>query len=258
MLITSPKRFIIVGVFICCIILLNCPPGPPGRVVYDPEKLPEIVPGYQWYSTPNDIEIPGTVFRVAPNGDTNLVTRIEIDTEKGICILPNAQVYTKVEYGILAKFLGLQKLNLIADADINKEKEVTVGIELEDTTCEKAFDDKIEEALMKRTFWLEAKMVQYKKERFFIIRECIWAKSMKLMFDENILGSQKIKAGLMKIVEGEQGVTWKVDAKFQLKYKYEKPLCVLYKIDKLYLSMVRAGSLIIQSSPVMKINYYLK
>ena len=125
--------------------------------------------GWQFYHRPTTLEPIGTVFRIDPNRRRFIVDKLDVESRRGKEVSEYLEDQIELGAGILARLVGVGP-----EADTNAkiaEKIIFSLIEPErEVTTDRALDDVLQPFLQSLNYRID--------NRYFLIRECRWAKAM--------------------------------------------------------------------------------
>lgn len=189
--------------------------------------LPDLrYPGFRTFPTPRTHDAPGTVFRVGPDGTTQLVTRLDVPVEQGSEAFPSYELRSYFSATALANILG--RTSLSTHFGTNQLYEATVCLGAGHT--ERTYDTDIDSAVR------EARFDIISGWDYFVVRETISVASVEFAFEKTISDFANLRTALKSVAEAEAGITWESKESDKLKKNFEVPHRVFYKSSRVVLS----------------------
>lgn len=186
------------------------------------EKKPDyaLPPGWQFYSRPNNLEKPGTIFRIDSKGTKYRVEKlrpeVEISPEPGLREI--SAIETKV--GILARFLNLESFKAKASAGNVKMLEFTIIDPIRYSTTDTQIDKVLQPYLKEMEF--------KEKNKYYIIRDTRTAVAMKYILSDEIYGEIGGEASLNEIVNTELKLSGNKSGIKELYQKFPERLGIMF------------------------------
>jgi len=179
--------------------------------------------GWQFYSKPNNIEKPGTIFRIDKDNVKYIVTHLVINTDEGEEAFGKSSQQVAINIGFFANILGISKLNVNAAAKVDNN--FLLEFELVNARRESTTDDELKKVLDPYLKKMEFRADQ----RYFITRETRKGSGIVYKLNKQIasqFGGEaeienvvSLKGNFVKVSKGKD---------FELVGKFETPLRVMF------------------------------
>ena len=187
--------------------------------------------GWQFYSRPTNLEPPGTIFRIDPEGKRFIVDRLKPVVDTGP--EPGASKVESIEAkaGVLARLVGLQPLNANVSAGAAKILEYEIREPVRESTTDVQMDAVLKPYL--------AKMEFRPNQRYYIIRDARSATAMKYQLSNEQLGEIGGEATVNAVVDANVKLSAKREGRYELAQAFPERLGVMFLPEEI--APVRAG-----------------
>jgi len=176
--------------------------------------------GWQFYSRPNNLEQPGTIFRIDSEGKRFIVERLKPEVERGP--EPGASKTESIEakVGVLARFIGIEA----ASADVSGSTSRTLEFQLTSPVRESTTDLHMDAVLKPFLAHMELRP----KNRYFVVREVRTATEMKFRLTDGQLGEIGGKAAMTPAITAGAKLSAKSGGVSELTQAFPERLGVMF------------------------------
>ncbi len=187
--------------------------------------------GWQFYSRPNNLETPGTIFRIDSKGVKYIVSRLAPEIyntpEPGTSKVEK----TDTKVGILARLLGLEPVS----AKVSGSKVKTLEFEIVEPIRNSTYDIQIDKVLYPFLQTMEYKA----KNKYYIIRESRSAIAMKFRLSDSLLGELGGAATITEVARADLKISAKQEGFNELCQDFPERLGVMFLPEEI--APVRQG-----------------
>jgi hypothetical protein len=221
-------------------------------------QFKELLPGYTFYDAPNDLDKPGLIFRVTPQGERFDVTYLNVTPQQGRIEIKELEQEKTLSLNAIASFLHLSKSQLQAKGSLDLSQKVTFKIKMSSNTQEKLDDFDIDQELTKTTDIIKKNMeaAGRSNDAYYIIRESVSTQNLEYGFNKKIVNDIGFKVAIESLMDVNAGVKVDNNKDFQLTFNYPKPMRVFYKAERLNMLSSVTGTIKITRSPVVSNEIY--
>lgn len=147
--------------------------------------------------------------------------------------------------GTLFDFIALKSSNIDLTSNNTLTNKKTYTFNLKNTNIHRIDDSQVVEhwEKLKETIGKNEKIMDIKKNRYFIIREAVSATEIQIGRIKENLGSDSLIIKIDKIVEANVGISWTSTKKTELNVSVKKPLFVFYKPQEIIFVKQASGGL---------------
>jgi hypothetical protein len=181
--------------------------------------------GWQFYSRPNNLEPPGTIFRIRNDGTRFIVKRLDpkIDTSPE----PGAAKIESIEskMGVVARLLGLESLSTDVSAGITRVLRYEISKPFRLSTTDEAMDLVLKPALHELAF--------KPGYRYYIIREMRSAAALRFTLSKEDVGDLGVKATLVPGINAGVSFSEKAAGTYELSQTFPQRLGVMFLPDEI-------------------------
>ncbi len=224
------KNVLLHSTLVCLFLQISC--KPPKSTVQ--QELNNILPGYAFHEAPNELDKPGLIFRVTPNGQRFPVGYLNVIPDKGKIEIKSISETKSLSVGVLANLLELpqNKIKLGTDVDLNKV--LKFNMKATNTSIESLTDFAID-SLLKKALKLikENGIVGRMNNDYYIIRESILATKLEYNFDREVSNKLGLDVALSELTKIKPNTKLTNGAQINLGFTYENPLRVFFKAEQL-------------------------
>ncbi len=187
--------------------------------------------GWQFYSRPTNLEPPGTIFRIDPEGKRFIVDRLKPVVDAGL--EPGASKVESIEAkaGVLARLVGLQPLSANVSAGAARVLEYEIKDPIRESTTDMQMDAVLKPYL--------AKMEFRPNQQYYVIREARSATAMKYQLSNEQLGEIGGEATVNAVVDASVKLSAKRGGHYELAHAFPERLGVMFLPEEI--APVRAG-----------------
>ena len=164
-----------------------CSPKP---IHIDEKTINNVLKDFNMVPAPNTLDKVGTIFAIDKNKKQLPITDLDITPKEGDAELRNYQEARTTTWGVLIDFLGLQKLNLTANAGVDNKTMVSTKISFDGATLSRAnlleIDQKLSEKIEEIKKYIKKNKIENYK--FYLIIEVVKTKKLNYQFDRSVVG----------------------------------------------------------------------
>ncbi len=250
--------FLTVLIFFSFIFFTSCSNKLPKKQKFEENLANTLIQNYSMHDSPNELDKPGVIFRVTPDGKRFEVATLDLKTRRGKAEVSRYNGSRDLQAKFFLNFIGLKNLPLELNNSLSKNMEVK--FEIDNVEIEKSDDLNVDDELVK----IKKRLIENIKEsgrennKFYIIRESILAKKMKYSFDQNILIENRLEIELEKMAKAKPNINWKKEESFPLTFELDSYLRIFYKVEQLILTGSAAGDISVSTKNVSTPIYYEK
>lgn len=197
----------------------------------------EIVPsGWNFYFRPTSGEPPGTIFRITPDKKKFTVAFIDVKIHIADEVTGTFKQSIKAKMNLVTRFLGLEGMNLFADA----EKVQNLVFEMKNPVRETTTDHDIKPSL--RAFMQGFSKQEYqdicRKTRYFIIRDALKTKELIYQITEKQIEALGGKASLNEaLVTKGTLISSKQRRSHIIKQRFDKQMRVMFNAEEIIIEV---------------------
>lgn len=197
------------------------------------QKRPDnmLPPGWQFYSRPSNLELPGTVFRIDGQSRRYIVDRLAVAVDTGPEPGTSKVQLIEIHLNFLARLIALDGWDAEAGAGKMERLEFEISDPVRQSTTDRNMDAVLKPFLSTME-WRE-------KNRYYVIREARSATAMTYRLTSQQLGELGGKAAVSAAVEAGAKVAAKEEGVYELTQRFPERLAVMFLPEEI--APVRAG-----------------
>jgi hypothetical protein len=199
-----------------------------------------IFPGYTLFDMPNTGEIPGTIIRINPQGQTFAVTKIDLNIHLDSVQLRQSSGTKKSDFNSVVGFLGLNHLDISSNDTLNKIKNINYTFTTSGTPIREYVDDLDWGNAYSKILPIikdDIKRMNRQKDKYYVIRETIKSTGYKLGFGRELNNNSTFKASILKnVVSPNVGLTQNTSDSLFLTFSGLVPYRIFYVKESLTLT----------------------
>jgi hypothetical protein len=196
--------------------------------IFNPSKkrpddmLPD---GWQFYSRPNNLELPGTIFRIDRDGKRFIVDHLRPQTSSSPEPGGSKVESIATKTGVVARLLGLEPLSTDLSAGRTKVLQYEITGPVRVSTSDAQIDKVLTPAL---------KALKYlPKNRYYVVREVRSATALRFTLTSEQIGELGAKAAVMTGVQAGITFSEKNAGTYELTQAFPERLGVMFLPDEI-------------------------
>ena len=187
--------------------------------------------GFEAFDTPRSFHGPGTVLRRSPDNRIHLVGVLELPVVTGNERFPERQKTRKLKLGAVLKTIGIPAERLPGELELLRERIFQVNI-----TPFDGYREMVDDRYTKQLDGFFADRKVYPTHRYYIIRETISSEEVRLHTSDKALSKFRVNAQVKGWVDSDISVEFDDSDYFGFSKKFESPMRILYKPERLSLA----------------------
>ncbi len=186
------------------------------------------------FSEPNRIYKPGDIVsRDKETGRMIKLTSINVKTLESKTKTASFINEVNSNLGVIFNFLGIEDLNLNADAGFNSNRKLRYLIKMEGTSTETIdgllnYNEELKKIKSDLNEKLDDLSINMKKNEILFLTEIRKAKKIQFQFGKNVLFETELKAKFEEIASLKGGYDWNENSDYQLTFEDPEPYNISY------------------------------